>query len=538
MPLLPKIKPAAVGNWADDRLEASTPLRRVFNKVFPDHWSFMLGEIALYSFIILLLTGTFLTLFFTPSPTEVVYDGSYTRLQGIEMSKAYDSALNISFEVRGGLIMRQIHHWAALLFTGAMLVHMFRTFFTGAFRRPRELNWVIGVLLFILGMFEGFLGYSLPDDALSGTGLRIASAIIYSIPVVGTWVSFALFGGEFPGEFILERFYIIHVLILPAAILGLIAAHMGLLVKQKHTQFPGPGRTEQNVVGHRMFPGCAAKAGGFFFIVFGVTAALGGLVQINPIWLFGPYEAAVVSAGSQPDWYMMWLDGAVRLMPAWEFRSFGYTIPAMFWPSVVLAGVMFTLAGAYPWLEQRYGKDRAHHNLLQRPRDAPARTGLGAMAISFFVVLLLSGANDIIALKFDISLNATTWAGRIGLFVVPPLAYFFTYRICLGLQQHDREVLAHGVESGMIRRLPSGQFIEVHQPLGEADEHGHTHLEYVGAAVPKKMNKLGAGGRAVRGFFIPVEKPADVEKTAVGTGTEGRKPSELTGASSSDSGNY
>ncbi|EXG80870.1 cytochrome b [Cryptosporangium arvum] len=538
MPLLPKIKPAAVGTWADDRLEASTPMRRVFNKVFPDHWSFMLGEIALYSFIVLLLSGTFLTLFFTPSPTEVVYDGVYTRLQGVEMSKAYDSALNISFEVRGGLVMRQIHHWSALMFVAAMLVHMFRTFFTGAFRRPRELNWVIGVTLFVLGMFEGFLGYSLPDDALSGTGLRIASAIIYSIPVVGTWVSFALFGGEFPGEFILERFYIIHVLLLPAAILGLIAAHMGLLVKQKHTQFPGPGRTEQNVVGHRMFPGFAAKAGGFFMLVFGVIAGLGGLVQINPIWLFGPYEAAVVSAGSQPDFYMMWLDGAVRLMPAWEFRSFGYTIPAMFWPSVVLAGVMFTLAGAYPWLEQKYGKDRSHHNLLQRPRDAPARTGLGMMAISFFIVLLLSGGNDIIADKFDISLNATTWAGRIGLFIVPPLAYFFTYRICLGLQQHDREVLAHGVESGMIRRLPSGQFIEVHQPLGEADEHGHTHLEYVGAAVPKKMNKLGAGGRAVRGFFIPVERPQEVEKTAVGTGTDGKKPSELSGASASDSGNY
>ncbi|MFI5953491.1 cytochrome bc complex cytochrome b subunit [Cryptosporangium sp. NPDC051539] len=536
MPLLPTIKPAAVGTWADDRLEASTPLRRVFNKVFPDHWSFMLGEIALYSFIVLLLSGTFLTLFFTPSPTETVYDGVYTRLQGVEMSKAYDSALNISFEVRGGLVMRQIHHWAALLFVSAMLVHMFRTFFTGAFRRPRELNWVIGVTLFVLGMFEGFLGYSLPDDGLSGTGLRIASAIIYSIPVIGTWVSFALFGGEFPGEFIIERFYIIHVLILPAAILGLVAAHMGLLVKQKHTQFPGPGRTEQNVVGHRMFPGFAAKAGGFFMLVFGVIAALGGLVQINPIWLFGPYQAAVVSAGSQPDWYMMWLDGAVRLMPAWEFRSFGYTIPAMFWPSVVLAGAMFTLAGAYPWLEQKFMKDRGHHNLLQRPRDAPARTGLGAMAIGFFIVLLLSGGNDIIADKFDISLNATTWAGRIGLFIVPPIAYFVTYRICLGLQQHDREVLAHGVESGVIRRLPSGQFIEVHQPLGPVDEHGHSHLEYQGAAVPKKMNKLGAGGRAVRGFFFPVEKPEDAATPALGSREDSDKA--LSGASASDDGNY
>ena len=529
--MLPKIKPASIGTWADDRLDASTPARRLFNKVFPDHWSFMLGEIALYSFLFLLLSGTFLALFFNPSPTEVIYNGVYTRLQGVQMSAAYSSALNISFEVRGGLVMRQIHHWAALMFVAAMMIHMFRTFFTGAFRRPRELNWVIGVTLFILGMFEGFLGYSLPDDALSGTGLRIASAILLSIPVVGTWASFALFGGEFPGEFILERFYIIHVLILPALILGLIAAHMGLLVKQKHTQFPGPGRTEHNVVGQRMFPGFAAKAAGFNMLVFGVIAALGGLVQINPIWLFGPYEAATVSAGSQPDFYMMWLDGAVRLMPAWEIRLFGhYTIPPMFWPAMILAGMMFTAAGAYPWLEQRFSKDRAHHNLLQRPRDAPARTGLGAMSISFFLILLASGGNDIIADKFDISLNATTWAGRIGLFLVPPIAYFVTYRICLGLQQHDREVLVHGVESGMIRRLPSGQFIEVHQPLGQPDEHGHGALEYAGAPVPKKMNKLGAGGRAVRGFFIPVEQPEPVPELT-GQPEESR---ELTGASASD----
>jgi ubiquinol-cytochrome c reductase cytochrome b subunit len=537
--MLPKIKPAEIPGkgaaWADDRLAAASPLRKTFNKVFPDHWSFMLGEIALYSFIVLLLTGTFLTLFFTPSQEEVVYHGVYTRLQGVSMSEAYSSSLNISFEVRGGLIMRQLHHWAALLFVAAMIVHMFRTFFTGAFRRPRELNWVIGVLLFIVGMFEGFLGYSLPDDALSGTGLRIASAIILSIPVIGSWVSFGLFGGEFPGVYIIERFYIIHVLLLPAILLALIAVHMGLLVKQKHTQFPGPGRTESNVVGHRMFPGFAANAGGFFMLVFGVLALLGGLVQINPIWLFGPYEASVVSAGSQPDFYMMWLDGSTRLMPAWEFRSFGHTIPALLWPTLVLPGLMFPLAIFYPWLEQRFGKDREHHNLLQRPRDAPARTAVGAMAISFFVILLLSGGNDVIADKFNISLNATTWAGRIGLLLVPPLAYYVTYRICLGLQQHDREILAHGMETGIIRRLPSGKFIEVHQPLAELDEHGHGSLEYAGAPVPKKMNKLGVGGDGVDGFFIPLEPPTN------GNGTPGvpdgpPEPKALTGASAADQG--
>ena len=501
--------PAKTGAALDERFQAATPLRRVFNKVFPDHWSFLLGEIALYSFIVLLLTGTFLALFFDPSGAETVYNGSFTPLRGVEMTRAYETSLNLSFDVRGGLIMRQMHHWAALLFMAAIVVHMFRVFFTGAFRKPREANWIVGVLLFWLGFTEGFAGYSLPDDALSGTGLRIASAIMMGIPVIGSWVTTSLFGGEFPGTEILPRLYILHVLLVPAILLVLITIHMGLLVKQKHTQWPGPGRTNHNVVGVRMFPGFAAKAGGFFMLVFGVIALMGGLVQINPIWLFGPYEAAVVSAASQPDWYVMFLDGSTRLMPAADITipiGDGYTIPAIFWPTLVLPGLLTMLPLFYPFIEARLRKDKAAHHMLQRPRDVPARTALGAMAIAFYVVLVLSGGNDVIADRFNISLNATTWAGRIGLLVVPPLAYYAVYRICLGLQQHDREVLAHGVETGIIKRLPDGRFVEVHQPLAASNGHGHGELEYVGAPVPKKMNKIGAVAPAVRGFFRPVEK--------------------------------
>jgi ubiquinol-cytochrome c reductase cytochrome b subunit len=262
-----------------------------------------------------------------------------------------------------------------------------------------------------------------------------------------------------------------------------------------------------------MFPGFAAKGGGFFMIVFGVLALFGGLIQINPIWLFGPYKAAVVSSASQPDWYVMFLDGSTRLMPPWEIRihlfNHGYTVPPIFWPTVVLPGVLVTLGLLYPFLEQRFLRDRAHHNLLQRPRDVPTRTGLGAMAVTFFVVLTLSGGNDVIADKFDISLNAMTWAGRIGLLVLPPLAYYLAYRIALGLQQHDREVLAHGVETGIIKRLPNGAFVEVHQPLAAPDEHGHTELPYRGWVVPKKMNRIGAIGPAIKGFFVPVEQPEE-----------------------------
>ncbi len=511
---------------ADERLTIAGPLRRTLNKVFPDHWSFLLGEIALYSFIILLLSGTYLTFFFDASMEEIAYDGSYAPLRGIEMSKAYATSLDISFDVRGGLLMRQIHHWAALLFVAAIVVHLMRTFFTGAFRKPREANWMIGVGLLVLSILEGVFGYSLPDDLLSGTGLRIINAIILSIPVVGSWVAFALFGGEFPGTVIIGRFYILHVLLIPGILLALISAHLLLIVKNKHTQFPGPGRTEQNVVGKRFFPVFAVKSGGFFMVVFGLTAALGGLVQINPIWLYGPYDPSQVSAGSQPDWYVGFLDGSTRLFPPWDLYIFGYNIPPLFWPTIVMPGLLFTMLALYPVIEATLTKDRAHHNLLQRPRDVPVRTAIGAMAIAFYTVLWISGGNDLIAEKFDISLNAMTWVGRIGLIAVPPIAYWVTYRLCLGLQQHDREVLEHGVETGIIRRLPHGEFIEIHQPLGPVDAHGHGSLQYGGAPVPKRMNHIGGLGRAVRGFFTPIEDPPSRELPVA----DEQRQSELTGS--------
>jgi ubiquinol-cytochrome c reductase cytochrome b subunit len=275
-----------------------------------------------------------------------------------------------------------------------------------------------------------------------------------------------------------------------------------------------------------MFPGFAAKAGGFFMIVFGVIALMGGLIQINPIWLFGPYKAAVVSAGSQPDWYVMFLDGSTRLMPPWELRihghwpwgaheAFGYTLPPLFWPTVVLPGILFTLAALWPFIEARFSKDRSIHHLLQRPRDNPSRTAIGAMSFAFYMVLLISGGNDVVAEKFNISLNAMTWAGRIGLLIIPPLAYFAAYRLALGLQQHDREVLAHGVETGIIRRDIDGRFYEVHQPLGAVDAHGHSELTYANGPVPKKMNRLGALVPTVRGFFFPVERAAPPPESPV-----------------------
>jgi ubiquinol-cytochrome c reductase cytochrome b subunit len=482
----------------DDRFGSATFLRRNLNKVFPDHWSFLLGEIALYSFILLILTGIYLTLFFNPSGHPLVYNGSYTPLRGLTMSEAYSSVLHISFDVRAGLLIRQIHHWAALVFVAAIVAHLFRIYFTGAFRKPREINWVIGVGLLVLGILEGFAGYSLPDDLLSGTGLRIAYGIVESIPIVGTWLAFFLFGGGYPSsQSFIPRLFIAHVLLIPGLLIALISAHLMILWHQKHTDFPGPGKTEDNVVGSVVWPGFALKSQGFMLLVFAVLSLLGGFAQINPIWLYGPYNAAQVSAGSQPDWYIGFLEGSLRLMPNVEFDFLGHTLSLnVLIPAVVLPGVLFTLMGLYPWLERRFTKDYGYHNLLDRPRNAPNRTALGVMSIVFYLVLLVAGGNDVFAHTFDWSLQATTWVLRALLLVLPPLAFYFTRRICLGLQHYDKELLEEGVESGLIVRLPSGAYVESTIPLPadrrpligqkhpELIEHAPGHPHEVRAPVP------------------------------------------------------
>jgi len=464
-------KTPAAYNYVDSRVGFSAALKRNLRKVFPDHWSFMLGEIALYSFIILLLTGVFLTFWYKPSMLEVIYNGSYVPLKGIPMTEAYASTLEISFDVRGGMLIRQIHHWAALFFIAAMVVHLLRVFFTGAYRKPREFNWLLGLGLLTLGLLAGFTGYSLPDDLLSGIGLKIAASIVQAIPVIGTWALFFLFGGEFPGTDVISRLYTIHILLVPGIILALVTAHLLLVWTQKHTQYPGPGRTEKNVVGYPLLPVYTAKAGGFFFIVFGVTTLMGALVTINPIWLYGPFTPDQVTAGSQPDWYIGFLEGSMRVMPAIEFTLFNtWTLsPNILIPAVVLPGIMFTLMGAYPFVESWITGDKREHNLLDRPRNAPTRTALGTMSLSFYILLWMGGGNDIMAITFNLSINTVTWFLRFALIIVPPLVFIATRRICLGLQRNDLDKLLHGKETGRILRLPEGGFVEVHEPVSEAE---------------------------------------------------------------------
>ncbi|WP_109509971.1 cytochrome b [Nocardioides speluncae] len=460
---------AAAAEWADDRLGLATAAKKQIRKVFPDHWSFMLGEIALWSFVVLLLTGVFLTFWFQPSMAEVEYQGSYDELRGVEMSQAYASTLDISFDVRGGLLLRQMHHWSAMLFIAAMLVHMMRVFLTGAFRKPRELNWVIGGLLILLGIVEGFAGYSLPDDLLSGTGLRIADGLVKATPVVGTYMSFYMFGGEFPGDEIIPRLYMVHILLIPGLILALIAAHMLLLVYHKHTQWPGPGRTEENVVGYPMMPVYAAKAGGFFFIVFGITALMGGLLSINPVWKYGPYDPSKVTAGSQPDWYMGIAEGLLRIMPGWETHIFGKTISwNVMLPGQIAPMVLLTMVLAWPFLEAWVTGDKREHHLLQRPRNAPTRTAFFVAMMSVYGLLWAAGGNDILAVQLGLSMEGITYFMRVAVFAVPVIVFIFVKRWCISLQRHDNETLLHGYETGVIMRSPEGGYTERHLPISES----------------------------------------------------------------------
>ena len=510
--------------WLDDRLGIGKIGKKNLRKVFPDHWSFMLGEIALYSFIILLLTGTFLTFWFKPSMAEVQYQGSYSLLKGLPMSDAYASTLNISFDVRGGLLMRQIHHWAAILFVAAMMVHLLRIFFTGAFRKPRELNWLIGFGMLFLGIIEGFIGYGLPDDLLSGTGLRITQGMIQASPVIGTYLSFFIFGGEFPGDAMVSRFFTVHVLLIPGLILALVTAHLFLVVYHKHTQYPGPGRTEKNVVGYPLMPVYMAKAGGFFFVVFGVTALMGALLQINPVWLYGPYNPAEVTAGSQPDWYMGWLEGSVRLMPGFESHFWGITLSwNLIIPALLIPPAFVTVVALYPFIEGWITGDKREHHLLDRPRNMPTRTGIGAAFITFYALLWIGGGNDLIATHFNVSLNNVTWFLRFAVFLGPVLAFWAARRIAISLQRSDTERLLHGLETGIIMRLPNGEYIEKHTPISEYEAYEITARDRVlpldigpetdenGVRAPRRMlNKIRA--RLSRFYYEDaIQKPTRAE---------------------------
>ncbi|HET6874537.1 MAG TPA: cytochrome bc complex cytochrome b subunit [Acidimicrobiales bacterium] len=460
----------------DERFASSKWFVSALDKIFPDHWSFMVGEIAMDSLIILIATGIYLALFYVPSSADVVYAPTsghvYAPLVGQHMSEAYQSVINLSFDVRFGLIMRQAHHWAALIFLAAIFFHMCRIFFTGAFRKPREINWIIGLLLWQIVALEGFTGYSLPDDLLSGDGLRVIYSILQSIPFIGTWLVYALWGSRFPGNLIIPRMFVVHEFLFPLIIVGLLTAHLMILWHQKHTDFPGPGKTETNIRGSRVWPQYAMKAGGLMMMVASVTFLLAGFIQINPVWLYGPFNTFNVSAGTQPDWYLGWQDGALRLWPHWEFRSFGHEIPNQFFPALLIPGIVIGIIFAWPWIDKIIYNDRGAHNLLDRPRDKPFRTAVGVAAIIWFVDLTMATGVDLLANNLHIPFERLIEVLQYGSFVGPIVGFLITYRACHSLLRTEAHPIQRPV-GGIIYRTAEGGYHTVGDVHADHGDNGH-----------------------------------------------------------------
>lgn len=450
-----------VVTFLDDRLGSSAFVKAALEKVFPDHWAFMLGEICVYAFAALLLTGTYLAFLFNDSNAQTIYHGSYASLAGRSVPASYASVLDISFATKLGLLIRQMHHWAALVFIGAIIFHMMRIFFTGAFRRPRELNWFVGVTLLILAIGEGFCGYSLPGDLLSGAGLRIAYSVAESIPIVGTWFALGFFGGTFPADATTPRLFILHVWVIPLLISGAIATHLGMIWRQHHTQFAGPGRTEENVVGSSLWPRYTMKSLALASATFAVLALLGGFFTINPVWVYGPYDGWTIASPAQPDWYVAWLDGSLRLGPPLALHVFGHTISPLFWSGILLPGVVFTGLYAWPFIERKITGDDREHNLVDMPYDKPWRLGAGVAIFTFVTIIGFAGSDDIQAKILHIDVETLMIVYRF-LAVLGPLACGLL-AVPIGFELRARFESRAGreqVRRALVRRNAEGGFDE------------------------------------------------------------------------------
>ena len=476
--------------WNEERIGAARGIKVAMRYVFPDHWSFLLGEIALYSFVLLVITGIFLALFYDPSDHQVIYHGSYLPLQGAQMSEAYLSVLRLSVNVPVGLLMRQTHHWAADVFIAVIVLHVMRVFFTGAYRKPRDLNWMIGLTMLMLAMLEGFAGYSLVDDLLSGMGLAIAYGVALSIPLIGGQFATLLWDGSFPGSSrFLPRLEILHVLLLPAALALLISMHLAMIVRQHHTQFAEPARRERNVVGTPMWPAYALRSVGLMMAVFGVLFLLGGLIQINPIWQWGPYHVYLSENGAQPDWYIGWLIGALRLMPSLEPRIGAYTIvPSPFWGGALFPMIVFGSLYLWPWIERVITGDRCSHNLLERPRDRPLRTAGGAAFFSWVAIIFAIGAADRIFFRLNISYSAQIHFWRGGVWGLPVAIFIFTLWMCRWLKRTEAHPL----------RDWQGQIVVPPRPIGQPVADGRPRHDALSDA-DSPVSAAEPGERAPRG---------------------------------------
>jgi ubiquinol-cytochrome c reductase cytochrome b subunit len=426
-------------------------VRRLLHADPDDRWAAAFGRIAVYSFLVALVTGILLLPFFRPSMTPVVYHGSYRKLDGLTMSRAYQSTLNISFDVRGGLLIRQVHHWSADLFVAAVCLRLIRVFFRGRFQR---LNWLIWVGLLPVGMLAGWSGTLLPDDMLSGGSLSLLTGVTLSLPVVGTHLAVLIFGGSFPGHVIIPRAYWVHIVVLPAVLGALL-----LLSYRSGRPRRQPSGQPRAVRIRRVDP--------LLPFTGAVLVALGAAAQINPVWLLGPYQPGSISAGSVPDWYMGFLDGALRIMPAWELSFGGHPLSLdVLIPAVIVPGLFFTVVAGYPLLAGWIVGGRPPRGLLApKPADPANRIGVGVAGITLYGLLWAAAANDEIAYHLHISVYTVTWVFRVLVLTGPVLAFALARMIRHVAATRRREEAEHGIETGRIMMTPEGGFTEIREPV-------------------------------------------------------------------------
>ncbi|WP_123533316.1 cytochrome b [Halosimplex salinum] len=390
-------------DWADARL-GLTDEQSLLGKAFPAEDSFLLGEVALFCFLILVLTGVFLGFFFEPSTSDVEYDGSVAEYQGEELPEAFASVLNITYDVPFGMLIRRMHHWAAHLFVASMALHMLRVFFTGAYRNPREPNWLVGTGLAGMSMFAAYTGYALPFDEFASTAVGIGYNVALSVPLVGDLIGKLVFGGEFPSSATIPRFYFLHVFVIPVVIAGLIAVHMVILMRQKHTEdtreadVGGRETVDRDddsvVVGLPAFPNQAAVSAVVFFLTLATLSLLAGFLPVHNIAEYGPNDPASTPALIMPDWFLMWGYGFLKLVPSWmSFDLLGVHVSSEFVGGLLLPGLVFGAVALWPFVD--YHDDPVH--FTADPIERPWQTAVGIAGVTFIMVASIAGMDVMVA---------------------------------------------------------------------------------------------------------------------------------------------
>ena len=426
-------------DWFDTRLDLADG-QTFLGKAFPAEDSFLLGEVAIFCFLFLVLSGVFLGFFYEPSTSDVEYDGSVAEFQGEEMPEAFVSVLHITYTVPFGMFIRRLHHWAAHLFVASIGLHMLRVFFTGAYRNPRELNWVVGTGLAVLAMGAAYTGYALPFDEFAATATSIGYNLTVSVPLVGDFFGEIIFGGEFPTSATIPRLYFLHVLIIPAAIAVGIAVHMVILIRQKHTEAPreddvsGGGRAvdrddDSVIVGLPAVPNQAAVSAVVFFLTAATLSALAGLLPVHNVAEYGPNDPASTPALIMPDWFLMWVYGFLKLLPEWMAFSVGPVhVSTEFLGGVFLPSLVFLAIVAWPFLDRT---DPVH--FTADPLARPRQTAVGVAAVAFVMIASIAGMNNILAAQV---LGTTTGVVNpvltAALLGVPPLFGALTYLLLRG----------------------------------------------------------------------------------------------------------